>query len=782
MTESRPDKKGLVQVLPYAVTIFLSAFLLFEVQPLIAKYILPWFGGAPAVWTACLLFFQVLLLAGYAYAHLINSLMGPKGQKAVHLSLLLASLLVLAYLGSIWQTPITPAASWRSPVMEDPIERILILLAVSVGLPYFILSSTAPLLQSWYGRTFPGVSPYRLYALSNLGSLLALLGYPFAIEWLLRIPTQARAWSWTYFAFALCCGFSAVKTTDNPGKNIGSAAPDGPPAPGPLMAEPAQRPTPGRYVLWLALAACGSTMLLATTNQLCLGVAAVPFLWVFPLSLYLLSFIICFQNERWYKREVFQPAFTLGAVMIAYTLYRKTDFTLLPQIGIYSFALFACCMACHGELVRLKPAPQHLTGFYLSVAAGGALGGLFVCVLAPHLFSGYWEYHLGLWGSALLILIVLWVDETSWLYQSPIWLPILIVVGACLLPVALAVSVNGGRIPRDWRLPVMAILATGLIVKLTHRNQRESAAVVSSDLTKFSAVAALVMLGGILFIDTRKPKLEAARNFYGVLSIAESYSSDPSWRAYGLSHGPILHGLQFQERSKRHIPGAYYGGGSAVSVMILNHPKRKAARPEDRHLRIGVAGLGVGTIAAFGQPGDYVRFYEINPDVYRFATSRYFTYLKDSAARVEVILGDARLSMERELEHNEPQQFDILVLDAFAGDAIPVHLLTREAFEIYLQHLGKPNGLIAIHISNTFLDLRPVLWKTAEYLELHPAWFHAPKEGRISGPSDWVVLAPNRALLDLPAVARQIRPAQFFGSSARLWTDDYSNLVQCLKR
>jgi hypothetical protein len=771
-----------LEVVAIALTIFLSAFLLFEIQPMIAKYILPWFGGAPTVWTTCMLFFQVLLLGGYAYAHLVRSRTSGTGQTWIHLFLLGSSLLLLVFPGRVWDTSITASASWRPDLHTQPVRHILGLLAVSIGLPYFVLSSTAPLLQSWYGRRFPGVSPYPLYALSNLGSLLALLGYPFFIEWLLPLKTQARLWTWAYVGFALGCGFCALRLAGSGRATSAVAGSDDPPTGEARTAATPARPAPAHYLLWVGLAACGSTMLLASTNQLCLSVAAVPFLWLVPLSLYLVSFIICFHSERWYKRGVFQPAFALGAGLACVALYHQAGLNLEAEIAIYSLALFAGCMVCHGELVRLKPPQRYLTVFYLLVAAGGALGGVFVSLLAPAVFNGYWEYHLSLWGSALLLVIAVWRDKDSWLYDCQPWLPILIVVAACLFPLALAVSVSRAEIPRDWRLPVMGLLATVLVVRMTRRSDHEPAALVSSDLSKFSLVAALIMLGGILLINARKPSLDATRNFYGVLTIRESSRGDPTWHAYGLSHGPVVHGMQFQESSKRRLGATYYGKLSAVGVIALGHPRRSRTAPEDRHLRIGVVGLGVGTIAVYAEAGDYLRFYEINPDVIRFAASRYFSYLRDCPARVEVIEGDARLSLEAELRRNEPQQFDFLVLDAFAGDAIPVHLLTREAFEIYLQHLREPDGLIIVHVSNAYVDLRPVLWKTAEHFGLVPAWIHAPKEGRISGPSEWVVLAPNRTILDLPAIASQIKPEPFSSSSARLWTDDYSNLFQALRR
>ena len=778
MERSDKDPLGL-KILPYALTIFLSAFLLFEVQPLIAKYILPWFGGAPAVWTTCMLFFQVLLLGGYAYAHLMTRRLQLGAQKWLHLLVLLASVLLLVYLGRIWDTPITPGANWKPRNPSEPVVQILAILAAGLGLPYFILSSTAPLLQGWFGRNFPGNSPYRLYALSNLGALLALLGYPILMEWLLPLKTQARAWSWIYGGFALCCGYCAARVDETilaNAKEHPGANPSGP------VEATSPPPTRAQRLIWLGLAACGSTMLLATTNQLCLGVAAVPLLWVLPLALYLLSFILCFQNERWYRREIFQTAFGAGAGLSCYALFHTHTLSLSHQAGIYFLTLFSCCMVCHGELVRLKPPTQFITSFYLHVAAGGALGGAFVSLLAPHIFNGYWEYHLGLWGSALLAMLVLWTQTDSWFYKARLWVPVLIIVAACFFPVAIALSLESFRRMADWRLPLMAAIATTLVIKVAYRTHRESGLRSSSRLAQGSALTFLAVLGGLLVLNARPHRILAVRNFYGVLAIELAHSTDPEWLAYVLSNGPIIHGYEFVDPSKHKLATSYYGRLSAVGLALMNHPRRGAQRLEDRHLNVGAVGLGIGTIAAYGEPGDYFRFYEINPQVVRLANSKYFTYLKDSQARVEVILGDARLSMERELARNESQQFDVLVLDAFSGDAIPVHLLTREAFQIYLRHLRKPGGLIAVHISNRFVDLRPVLWKVAEQFGMHPASFHSPGEGFIGSPSEWVILAQDRRLLDLPVVANAIRPEQFFGNPIPLWTDDYSNLFRILRK
>ena len=781
LMDSSTNNRTSLDVLPYAVTVFLSAFLLFEIEPLIGKFLLPWFGGAPAVWTTCLLFFQVLLLAGYAYAHFLARGPGSGTRTKLHLLFLAASVGLLAWLGHLWKTPITPDAAWRPAAAGSPSWQMLVLLTVSIGLPFFLLASTSPLLQSWFGRRNPGASPYRLYALSNLGSLLSLLAYPSLIEWALTLRRQAWTWSGAYVVFAFGCGYCALQA--QPAAERGSV----PHTSGPATvsaATPADPPRPklGDRLLWLALAACASTLLLATTNQVCQGIAAVPFLWVLPLSLYLLSFIICFQNARWYVRGVFQTALGVSTVVVCFALFQVGDRRVLLQIVVYMLFLFAACMVCHGELVRLKPPARYLTGFYLTVAAGGALGGIFVSLLAPVLFHGYWEFHLGLWTTALMLFVVVGRERESWLYQSPTWVPMLLVVTAALLPVAIALALVGNRLPRDWRIWLMGLIAVTLIAKVTYRTRRQGARGASPRWAMSCVGGILLMLAVVLLIHARQPSIEATRNFYGVLSVTESDANEPEWPAYMLRHGGVLHGSQFYEASKRRLPTAYYGRRSAIGLVLQYHPKRGAPEPQARNLRVGAVGLGVGTIVAYGQPGDYYRFYEINPEVYRLATSRYFTYLRDTPARVDVILGDARLSMEEELERHDPQQFDVLVLDAFAGDAIPVHLLTEEAFQIYLQHLRDPDGILAVHISNWYLNLRPVVWKVAQHFRLQAAWLHAPREGRVANPSDWMLVARNRAVLDVPEIAAAITGERPSGPDIRLWTDDYSNLFQVLMK
>ncbi|MGC8874701.1 MAG: spermidine synthase [Chloroflexia bacterium] len=693
----------------YALAVLLSAFLLFQVEPLIGKIVLPWFGGASSVWSTILLFFQVLLTAGYGYAYWLVRHPRWRRQGAIHGALLLVSLALLLLLAFRWETPITPPTGLRPADPEHPIGRLFLILLVSVGLPYFLLSTNSPLMQAWFSRDVPGRLPYPLYAVSNAGSLAGLLSYPFLIEPWLTLRVQAWVWSLGYLAFILCIGVIVVRT-------LRFRAADGPAR----QEETASLEAPGaaERVLWVALPAVASALLLATTSQITQEVAPVPLLWVLPLGLYLLSFILCFSGKRWYSRRAFALSLGVGSAVLIWTLARPVAFGLVTQVALYCLVLWVACMFCHGELARLQPHPHYLTAYYLLMSVGGALGGMAVSLLAPLLFRGYWELHLGLLACWALLWIVVARDRPS----------------------------GEGRLRWLFALAGLGTLAA------------------------FFGVVLLAHIQASL----RIPRY-AVRNFYGVLRVVET-RPNPSLRAYQLNHGNTVHGFQLQDPAGRDLPTAYFTEESGIGLALRHYPRR------DGGIRIGVLGLGIGTLATYAQPGDTVRFYEINPAVVALAQGEggFFSYLARCRGRVEIVQGDARVSLERELREGQPQQYDILVLDVFSGDSIPVHLLTREAFEVYLQHL-RPHGVLALHITNRYLDLRPVVWSLADHFGLKAALIESAGDGERAYRATWMLLTDDAAFLEQPAIASRATPRPDDLRRVRLWTDDYSNLFRILK-
>jgi spermidine synthase len=755
--------------LPYGAAIFISAFLLFQVQLIVGKYFLPWFGGTPSTWTTCMFFFQVMLVGGYLYAYLITKYLDPLLQRSLHILVVAGTLGLLLFSTMKWHSPIMPDASWKPGGPGSPVWHLSVLLGISVGVPFLTLSTTGPLLQSWVSMIRPS-APYRLYALSNLGSFAGLLSYPFVVEPWLSLKTQAWLWLTGFLAFSLCCGYCALQIKN---KDL--------PRPIPVDAEllhhdSVSPPSLGRSLFWLMLAACGSLLFLATTNQICQNIAVVPLLWVFPLGIYLFSLVICFDRSRWYSRAVFHPAMALCLVLAIFLLNGGALTRPLVQIACYSLVLFVACMVCHGELARSKPVPQYLTLFYLIVASGGAVAAVFVILVAPKIFSSFWEYQLGLWLAVLLMFLGLMKDKDSWIYMTRVGLPALALV-ATLLPGSVMLAMHG-RVGVDYLVLAIFVFVAVYIVASKSKSGFDKA---RAQAAPWFITAALLVLGFVLLLSTRLQlhgATLAVRNFYGTLTVRELQPGNPEWNAFGLNHGLVSHGFQFRSPSKSTIPTSYYGPDSGVGKAVSESRWSALGVRSPRHLRIGVIGLGVGTLAAYVGPQDSIRFYEINPAVIQIAGDpRYFTYLTECPAKLDIIAGDARLSMEREVAQNARQNFDLLVVDAFTGDAVPVHLLTKQAFQIYLAEL-KADGILAVHITNTYLDLRPVLAGVAEELSLDSVFVHSDGDNRTTKYSDWELLwaRSSKHHLDL-AEGREPQVTR----SARLWTDDYSNLFELLR-
>ncbi len=666
----------------YATTIFLSSFLLFLVQPLIARLILPWFGGTAAVWTTCMLFFQCVLLAGYAYAHATTAKLSPRAQALLHTLLLAAGAATL---------PILPDPSWKPEGGGEPISRILLLLAATVGLPYLLISSTSPLVQAWFSRARPGANPYRLFAVSNFASLLALIGYPLLVEPNFTNSQQVHGWSWMFAAFAVMCALLAWRTS--------SAKP----APAGVTPDETDAPAPGRkeVALWLALSACGSVMLLAVTNHITQNIAAIPLLWLAPLTLYLFTFILCFEGSGYRPKWWWSVVLVWLGAMTWLLVDPDHQFDLYLQLGIFLSGLLVACMFCHGELYRLRPANRYLTAFYLWVSVGGALGGLFVAVIAPLAFRAYYELGIGLVACAVLAAVVY----------------------------------------RELNRAAMA-----------------------ASLATLMGVTGAVCYDGFKFQDHVRLSV---RNFYGVLRVKEYGTPGESDHLRRLLHGTIMHGEQYLTGPARRDLTSYYQVTSGVGKAIA---AKQAAGP----VRVGVIGLGTGTLAGYGRKGDVVRFYDINPAVVGIARNE-FGYLGDSEARIEIALGDARLTLEREA----PEKFDVLAIDAFSSDAIPVHLITKEALDVYLRHM-KPDGIVAFHVSNRFLNLGPVVSRIAKASGVFAVNVYEKGE-EDKTQSDWVLVSRDRKALEDKVIKDVSEPVEE-QPSWRLWTDDYNNLVQVLKK
>jgi hypothetical protein len=712
----------------FGAAMFLGAFLLFLVQPVAAKYLLPWFGGGPAVWTTCMLFFQGVLLAGYAYAHLGVQRLSPRGQARVHGALLALSVVVALALVTTGVLRWQPRAEAGGSELA-PLGRILLLLTLTLGLPCFVLSATSPLVNAWYARAEPraGNRVYRLYAVSNAGSLLALVAYPFLIEPAMTRHAQVAAWAGGLVLFAAACAACARRAAradvieglkDSGTEGLGDPPRSGSSIPQSLIPSIPQSNPPGvlARLLWVALPACGSVILLAVTNSMTNDVAAMPLLWVLPLVLYLLTFILAFDARRWYWRGVVAGVLlpvALGAVCVV-LLGIDDKLTIGGRVALLAAAMFVCCLVCHGELAALKPPAGGLTAFYLSIAAGGAFGAVLVAVVAPVVFDRYVELHGGLWACGLLALV------------APLG--------------------RGGRVN----------LAGAM-----------------------AGVVGLVVLAAVLW-EARDPYPQAGakavgrwRDFYGVVTVYRANEGKEGRECVLFRHAGVTHGLQFADPVKRRVATTYFGSDTGVGISL------RVAQSQRTSLRVGVVGLGAGTLAAYGRSGDTFRFYELSPTVVRVAREK-FTYLADSAADCQVIQGDGRLSLQVE----RPQEFDVLVLDAFTGHAIPYHLLTAEAFTLYRHHLA-PGGVIAVNVTNSFVDIQPVVAQQAAAANLTALLFSRDSPRKIEDsptaqlPADWVLLTDNPDLLAtyrrLGGVAPRVDP------SLKLWTDEYASLYPVLR-
>ena len=691
----------------YILSITLSAFTLFLVQPLIGKALLPWFGGTSAVWSAILLFFQTILTGGYLYAYWLVEQKGNRSRNRVHFILLILSLGLLGALALRGSPPILPGGSGQLVDSSFPIPSLLLILTLYIGLPGFLLAANSTLIQTWFSREFPERSPYWLYALSNAGSFLALFFYPIFLERSFPLPTQAWIWTGLFLAFSTLAFLVLIRQSRRA-------------APSALKLSEAGQPgesVPPKGLdpwMWVGLSAAGSICLLATTRRLTQEVAPIPLLWILPLAVYLLTFILSFSREKGYSRTFYRALLIITSAGIYYALQGGRIHFIL-QLGIYLTFLFSACMVAHGELYRLRPGAGGLARFYTLVSVGGAAGGILVNLAAPLLFNGYWEFYLGWFLVFALLALQLFREGKA----------------------------GGGIIRRVARNISLAVLALAV---------------------GFFSIHQILTLS--------RTALYQQRNFYGVSKVAYNEYRD----AYQYINGATMHGFQYVNQN-RDLPTAYFWRDSGIAILIRNLPDREAG------LNVGVMGLGIGTLAAHGQGGDVFHFYEIDPQVIDLAQGKggYFSFLADSPAEISLVEGDARLSLEKELEEEGSQEYDLLVMDAFSSDSVPVHLLTLEAFELYLEHLAK-RGVIAVNISNNYLDLKPVVWRAAEELDLYPILIDTAVQSYhpVGVRSRWVFLVRDPDVLDAPEIHANKESLDDYHPEIQLWTDQYSNLFQIL--
>jgi hypothetical protein len=754
VTTLAPQSSGRLQASSaiFAITVFASAALVFLVEPMVAKLVLPRLGGSPSVWNTSLAFFQVALLVGYGYAHALQRLKSLRAQALIHAAALLLATVAL---------PLRINELVGPPSSNHPTLWLLGVLTVSIGAPFAILSATAPLVQAWHARTFgegEGKEPYVLYAASNLGSLLALIAYPLIVEPSLTLHDQRWGWSGGYLAFILLIAGLAVSVIRAGGASapVESHAPTSPPIPW------------RERLTWVALAAIPSSLMLGVTTYITTDVASAPFLWVLPLALYLLSFIIAFQTKPAISRDktlLFQAAAV--AACTALLPFGSNDFALLLPIHLAAFFLTA--LMCHQALVARRPEPARLTEFYFWMSLGGVVGGSFNAFLAPVIFSNVWEYPLVL---ALACLVRPWgegkLDRRTW------FLVILGVAGAVATPV-----LNNLVLPHALAKPMIGAFTqadvVGLAVKVCLGAAVIAAFLASRRALPFFIVITMLSIGAHGAAE-RTDTVQTWRSFFGVLKQSGSNVPAVGGPVKMLAHGTTLHGAQAADPRWECNPLVYYAPSTPIGQVFLAQQREKPA------LRIGAVGLGTGSVAAYVRPGDRLTFFEIDPLVIRISSDpAHFSYTTHCAkGPVNYVLGDARLTVARQ----PTDVFDILLIDAFSSDSVPTHLLTTEAVRGYLTHV-KPDGVLILHLSNRNLDLNgpaQAVAKAAGGVALIERFRPGPNTDRGGWPSpeDAVIVARSPAGLARFSHDRRWQPTE--PDKVRPWTDDYTNLFGALYR
>lgn len=651
----------------YTATLILSAFLLFGIQPLYGKMILPLLGGSPHVWNTAMLFFQTMLLGGYAYAHATSRFLPVRVQAPLHIGLMMGAALLL---------PIALPAGWTPPESSNPALWQLGTMTISVGAPFFILAASAPIIQHWFSKTdHPHAqNPYFLYAASNLGSMSALLAYPFIIEPVLSLTDQRLGWAGGFFILLVCFMVCAALVLPHARANDPLARP----------AAPSPKVTSGLRLSWIVLSFIPSSLMLGVTTFITTDLAAVPMLWLMPLTLYVGTFIIVFSRHMRLSPRIIMPLYTILLIAVMLNIPANYVSNMPVEIAMHLGLFFTAALLCHQRLADLRPAPAHLTEFYLLMSVGGVLGGVFNALLAPALFAVPIEYGLILGLSAFVRYAGharhSWPQAGEWwAYAQKNCLSLSVVAAAGIASVALYDI-------KDLRL-IAVIVACAFMVALW---QRRGAFALAATIT-------LLAHPGIPW-QASHDLLYMHRNYFGVMRVTDA----PHSLSRNLQHGTTIHGAQPLPEAYRMMPISYYHLKGPIGDMFRALDAR-APGPQ----RIGVLGLGIGSVACYTRPMRFFDFYEIDPAVRAIAENRdYFTYLSDCGSPYNVIIGDARLK----IEHAPDQSYDLIIMDAFSSDNIPVHIITREALALYKQKL-KPDGAIMVNISNRYLDLRPVLDK-----------------------------------------------------------------------
>jgi hypothetical protein len=785
----------------FASTLFVSATLLFWIQPMIARMLVPLLGGTPAVWNTCMLFFQTMLLAGYGYAHLVASRLGLRKQIALHITLLCIAALFLP-LG------ISESAIRSLPTESNPSFWLLRSLFSAAGLPFFIASTTAPLLQKWFSNTRhrSAKDPYFLYAASNAGSLIALLGYPLLMEPNLRLQEQSWLWAATYAVFASLVLLCAIVAGRIDRASSGLPPKHGPPDDSTSVAGAVAPISFRERLRWTGLACVPSSLMLGVTTYITTDIASIPLLWVLPLSIYLITFILAFGNRRIISMKLIIRALPIGAVGLSYLILSEATEPPWLLIILHLLVFFIAAMACHGQLAGARPPTRHLTEFYLWISVGGVVGGIFNAIIAPALFTGVLEYPIAFILACVLSaskpvaiaphppsghpLPIGWGEgrgEGASEVQGPgavtkayailpampprsprkashrreLFLDLIFPLGVGLLTALLMLTTpRFGEWPIQLRLALMFGLPAIICYVMVDRPVR------------FGLALGAVILAGLFYSGTHGRILHAERNFFGVLRV----TTDATGTFHRLIHGNTVHGRQFIGPARRCEPLSYYHKtGPLGQIFDVFQAKPKSST-------IAVVGLGAGSMACYATARQTWTFYEINPAVIRLALdTNYFTFVKEcSSAKTEMVAGDARLQLR-----NAPNgSYDLIVLDAFSSDAIPVHLITREALDIYLSKLAT-GGMIAFHISNRCLSLEPVLGALAmsAHLVCHGNDENEPSSAEQADGKDqshWVIMARQRE--DLGKLAKDARWAPVSApKNARIWTDDFSDILSVFK-